>query len=199
MRPGASTSRPSRSTSVPWRFAGRYWILSIPMQSSVSTTSRGSIANKATISYHARAHHNVLRWGSCTVFQCTCFIGENAHEICQAGDLKYLYIMVAQAAGQQAVLGLACPCQQTDNKGNARTIDILHIAEIEQDGTRFLALSFIIGGIQYTFCTGINFSVQINDGNTWLVAHVRLQSFTWHGSLLPNTRSIRRYGGSRRW
>ncbi len=73
--------------------------------------------------------------------------------------------MVAQATGQQAVLGLARPSQQADNEGNTRTIDILHIAEIEQDAARLLALSFIIGGIQHTFCTGINFSVQINDSN----------------------------------
>src|SRR2546430_11764226 len=107
----------------------------------------------------------------------------------EARNLKYLYVMVAEATGQQAPLGLARKSQQADNEGNARTIDILYIAEIEQDADRLLALSFIIGGIQHTFCTGINFSVQINDGNTRLVAHARLQSFNWHGSLLIIKRS----------
>src|SRR5205807_9071959 len=100
-----------------------------------------------------------------------------------------LYGTDTQAIEQKAALKLTRPSQQADNKANACTIDILHIAEIEQDAARLLSLIFIIGGIQHTFCTGINFSVQINDGNTWLVAHARLQSFNWHGSLLIIKRS----------
>src|SRR5207248_7683954 len=130
-----------------------------------------------------------LRGGYCSVFQCTCFVGEYAHEIDEARNIKNLHVIVAQAIGQQAALGLARPSKQADNEGNTRTIDILHIAEIEQDAARLRTLSFIIGSIQHTFCTGINFSVQINDGNTWLVAHARLQSSNWHSSLLIIKRS----------
>ena len=56
---------------------------------------------------------------------------------------------------------------------------------------RVPALCLGIGGVQRILCEGVDFALQVNDGNPWLLAYMRLKTFRWHGSLLPGTQSIR--------
>ncbi len=60
-------------------------------------------------------------------------VRENIHEIDQPGDVEDLHIMIAQAAGEQAAICFARPCEQADYQSNACAVDIINIAKVEQD------------------------------------------------------------------
>src|SRR5262249_5844237 len=100
---------------------------------------------------------------------------------CQARDLKNLYIMLAKTIGNQRETSLASAFKQTDYQCDASTIDIIHLAEIEQKHLRLLVGCFIIGSIKHIFSECINFALQIDNSSGRLVSN-RCSETAYHHS-----------------
>src|SRR5947207_2527914 len=106
--------------------------------------------------------------------------------------------MTAQSTCQQAAFRFSCSRQQTNDKSNTCTIDIIHFAKVEQDDVCISTLCLSICSVQHVFCKGVDFTLQVNNSNAWLVAYLCLKTFRWHYLLLSDTLSIRLYDGIRR-
>src|SRR5205085_2062689 len=86
---------------------------------------------------------------------------------------KDFYIMCTQSTSQESTMRFAGAGQQIDYEGDACTIDVLHIAEIEENDIRLTTLGFVIGIVESFLGAGIYLSMQIDDSDTWLMTQTQ--------------------------
>src|SRR5579875_2102568 len=117
-------------------------------------------------------------------------IREHAYKIAQACDLEDLLIMVAQAARGESTVGLTSAFQQANNQRDPGAIDIVHLAEIQQDHLWLLTHCFIIRRVQHIFSECIHLAPQIENGNVRLVSHPGLKDTCCHSVLFLSLSSL---------
>ena len=88
----------------------------------------------------------------------------DAHEIHQTGDLEYLKVVVAQAEYTQFSVGLTRLGEQTDNQGDACTVHIADIVEVQHNDFCVFLDCFLIRRVQSGFCKTVDLSFEIDDG-----------------------------------
>src|SRR5258708_24127325 len=60
------------------------------------------------------------------------FIRENTHKVGEACNVEDLYVVLAEAAGEQTAVRPACPREQADNESDTCAVDVVHVGEVEQ-------------------------------------------------------------------
>src|SRR5215211_6398164 len=103
------------------------------------------------------------------------FVGEDAHEVRQARDVEDLNVMLAQVAGEQALVRSARPGKQSDDQCYPGRVDVVYPLEVEQDGLRVVALGLRVSGVKSFLGEAIDFASEVEDDAASLLAHLRLQ------------------------
>ncbi len=76
--------------------------------------------------------------------QCARLVRVNAHKVGQARNMEDLDVVLTESTGEQLLMDFACAGQQPHNQRNPGAVDVVHVAEIEQDDVGSLALGFCI-------------------------------------------------------
>src|SRR5262245_11121593 len=79
------------------------------------------------------------------------FVGEDVHKINQPGDVEDFHVMLTQTVDRQGAVRFSSAGQQADNQGDAGAVDVIHIAEVEDNSLRLLKLGLSVSGVQRRF------------------------------------------------
>src|SRR5918997_5734927 len=108
------------------------------------------------------------------------FIGEDAHEVREARDVEDLHVVLAQVAGEQALMRSARPGEQADDQGYTGRVDVVDPLEVEQDRLRVLGVGLRVGLVQGLFGEAVNLAHQVEHGNFGFQANLHTQMTNCH-------------------
>src|SRR5215469_4325451 len=109
------------------------------------------------------------------------FVWEDRHKVGQAGDVEDLYIVLAEPTSYESRVLLAGSGQEAYDEGDTVAVDIADITKVEQYDPRLLRFGLIVGRVQRVLCQGVNFSMQLDDDDTWLLmTYPCLKCSGWH-------------------
>src|SRR5215203_728466 len=110
-------------------------------------------------------------------------VGEDAHEVREACYVKDLHVMLAQVAGEQALVGRARLGEQADDQGYPGRVDVVDPLEVEQDRLRVHGIGFRVCGVQGLLGEAIDLPHQVEHGDARFQANFYVK--VTHGHHLP--------------
>src|SRR5215218_6202299 len=108
------------------------------------------------------------------------FVGEDAHEVRQARDVEDLHVMLAQVAGEQALVRSARLGKQADDQGYPGRVDVVDPLEVEQDRLGVFGIGLGVGRVKGLFGEAVDLAHQVEHGNSRFQANLHTKMTHCH-------------------